>query len=459
MKLIAENWKDSFKWDFGAYPFFTSVYLKNGLLKTKNKYYVSWNDFIGCFDNGHLLAYKPKKGLLKIGEKVIEESFRGKNDFLKEIDKIQNKINEEIIFCLDKKNTNDFKNFDKWWPKIQKAYSNASIMFDFDYTFDIFLNELKIKSPKDYKILNEFIINDKLSFIDEADKFLLELDNKNQSKFDKIYKDFIKKFSWFQNSYRGIYKIDKKWLNNYLKKIKNEVSKNNTRVNEIDEELPEKYKIIIQIANKITILRDDRKKLLLIAADLMERWLKYICKKNSWKFNEMRWLTVDEILEILQKNNNNLLYKAKQYYKNKKRIGLMTYSGYDDVGIEFWHKILKFYEVKKDISEIHGVTASKGWCKGIAKIILDPRKESYKFEKGDILVTSMTRPEFLFLAKNAKALVTDEGGISCHAAIVAREMKIPCIIGTKIATKILKDGDLVEVDANKGVVKIIKKAN
>ena len=61
----------------------------------------------------------------------------------------------------------------------------------------------------------------------------------------------------------------------------------------------------------------------------------------------------------------------------------MTYSGYDDVGIEFWHKILKFYEVKKDISEIHGVTASKGWCKGVAKIILDPRKESYKFEKGD----------------------------------------------------------------------------
>jgi pyruvate,water dikinase len=52
--------------------------------------------------------------------------------------------------------------------------------------------------------------------------------------------------------------------------------------------------------------------------------------------------------------------------------------------------------------------------------------------------------------------VTDEGGVTCHAAIVAREMKKPCIIGTKIATKVLKDGDLVEVDANKGVVKILK---
>jgi len=54
--------------------------------------------------------------------------------------------------------------------------------------------------------------------------------------------------------------------------------------------------------------------------------------------------------------------------------------------------------------------------------------------------------------------VTDEGGITCHAAIISRELKKPCIIGTKIATKVLKDGDLVEVDADKGIVKILKKA-
>jgi len=55
--------------------------------------------------------------------------------------------------------------------------------------------------------------------------------------------------------------------------------------------------------------------------------------------------------------------------------------------------------------------------------------------------------------KKAVAFVTDEGGITCHAAIISREMKKPCIIGTKIATRALKDGDLVEVDANKGVVR------
>ena len=57
--------------------------------------------------------------------------------------------------------------------------------------------------------------------------------------------------------------------------------------------------------------------------------------------------------------------------------------------------------------------------------------------------------------KRAKAFVTDEGGIVSHAAIVARELKIPCIVGTKTATKILKDEDIIEVDADRGIVKIV----
>lgn len=58
--------------------------------------------------------------------------------------------------------------------------------------------------------------------------------------------------------------------------------------------------------------------------------------------------------------------------------------------------------------------------------------------------------------KKAAAFVTDEGGMLCHAAIVARELKKPCIIGTKFATQILRDGDLVEVDANRGIITILK---
>jgi len=68
----------------------------------------------------------------------------------------------------------------------------------------------------------------------------------------------------------------------------------------------------------------------------------------------------------------------------------------------------------------------------------------------------MTSPEFLPAMKKAKAIITDEGGVTCHAAIVSRELNIPCVIGTKVATKSLKDGDLVEVDTHQGIIRKIK---
>ncbi|MDD5489094.1 MAG: PEP-utilizing enzyme [Candidatus Moranbacteria bacterium] len=105
---------------------------------------------------------------------------------------------------------------------------------------------------------------------------------------------------------------------------------------------------------------------------------------------------------------------------------------------------------------ISGQTAYSGRAIGKVKI-LEHEKDVAKIRKGDILVTFATTPDFLPAMIKASGFVTDQGGITSHAAITARELKKPCIIGTKIATKVLKDGDLVEVDADKGVVKIIKK--
>jgi len=113
------------------------------------------------------------------------------------------------------------------------------------------------------------------------------------------------------------------------------------------------------------------------------------------------------------------------------------------------------FKTAAPVETLKGQIANKGKVKGIVRIVLDPHDDK-GFQKGDILVTSMTRPEFLHLMKKAGAVVTNEGGITCHAAIISRELSIPCVIGTKIATHALKDGDMVEVDADKGIVRIIK---
>jgi len=113
----------------------------------------------------------------------------------------------------------------------------------------------------------------------------------------------------------------------------------------------------------------------------------------------------------------------------------------------------EFYDVKEEMKEIKGFPAYVGFVKGeVFNISESKRPASKKY----ILVAPSTHPKDIKLIKDSMAIVADEGGILSHAAIISRELKIPCIIGTKIATKVLKDGDLVEVDADKGTVRIIK---
>ncbi len=117
--------------------------------------------------------------------------------------------------------------------------------------------------------------------------------------------------------------------------------------------------------------------------------------------------------------------------------------------------------IKRGINQITGQVAMTGRATGKVHVILHNKrnilKEVSRFKGEEILVTEMTRPDTILACKKAVAIITDEGGITSHAAIISRELKIPCVIGTKIATQILKNGDLIEVDANHGIVNILKK--
>lgn len=119
---------------------------------------------------------------------------------------------------------------------------------------------------------------------------------------------------------------------------------------------------------------------------------------------------------------------------------------------------MQLVEVSAKTKEtLRGSVAFPGTARGTVTIVRTSA-DAVRVRRGSILVSPMTYPTFLSAMHRAAAYVTDEGGMLCHAAIVARELKKPCIIGAKIATKALKDGDLVEVDAEKGVVRILKKA-
>ncbi|HRZ30288.1 MAG TPA: PEP-utilizing enzyme, partial [Candidatus Paceibacterota bacterium] len=146
--------------------------------------------------------------------------------------------------------------------------------------------------------------------------------------------------------------------------------------------------------------------------------------------------------------------KGFVFYKNKIFTGNLA-DNLERLGIVLEDKesvISGRAEMTEDT--IKGQVANRGWVKGIVKIVSSTSDLS-KVKEGDVLVAAMTMPKYLPAMNKAVAFVTDEGGLTSHAAIMSREMNKPCIIGTKVATQVLKDGEMVEVDADNGIVKII----
>jgi phosphoenolpyruvate synthase/pyruvate phosphate dikinase len=165
-------------------------------------------------------------------------------------------------------------------------------------------------------------------------------------------------------------------------------------------------------------------------------------------------LTIKEIktektpsIEELQKRDIGFFYTDNNIFVGESKEN-----------IENKYSIILNEETAKDrILEITGNMANPGKVTGRVRKVMG-HQDIPLIKDGEILVSPMTMPDFVVAMEKASAFVTDEGGILCHAAIVAREMKKPCIVGTSIATQVLEDGDMVEVNADRGVIKIIKKS-
>ncbi len=161
----------------------------------------------------------------------------------------------------------------------------------------------------------------------------------------------------------------------------------------------------------------------------------------------IKFLFIEEVfqnkmpsLDLIQKRKNGYIF-----FDNKLEL-------VDNIPLWLERKNIVI-KSQQDGKIIKGSVAYSG--KKTGKVCQIYTKEDFKkFEKGDILVTTMTTPKFTPILKLAGAIVTDEGGITCHAAIIARELKIPCIIGCKNATEILKNDMIVEVNANEGIINI-----
>jgi len=312
-----------------------------------------------------------------------------------------------------------------------------------------------------------------LSFINEAEIELLQIakavkrgENKN-----KLLKEYQKKYFWIRNNYIDANILTFNHFANELKKILSQKTNIDKKINNIKNtptrsrllkdklivelKISKELKFLLKTSEDFTYWQDERKRGTFWIAHYTYLILKEICRRTGITPEEIKYLSPREVSEIFKnKVNRKLLQqriKACVFYWDLNGHEAVVGKDYKNV----MHEILGNKKLS-DVDDFRGLTACMGKARGQVRIVHSAR-EVNKVEQGDILVAVMTRPDYVPAMKKAAAIITDEGGLTCHAAIISRELNIPCIIGTKIATKVLKDGMEVEVNANHSWVKIIKK--
>ena len=217
-----------------------------------------------------------------------------------------------------------------------------------------------------------------------------------------------------------------------------------------DLDMDEKHRSIFTIAQQLVHGKEYRKEAMFRYYYILHKLFDVLSKKINIPVESLRFIFPKELKNISFDDNLRRELRQRQIY--------VVNHTFEDKSLILSGKKAREYtaqcnieEDDLDSSELRGMTAFPGFAEGKAKII-NRKEDLEKIKEGEILISIATNPDLLPGMRRAAAIVTDIGGITCHAAIVSRELKIPCIVGTKKATKIIKDGDYITVDATKGEI-------
>jgi len=421
-------------------------------------------------------------------------------------EKEYNELKKIMVECL-KKNKEDIKKLTKdWMDSSDKLieYTKGTSNINFKSMGDKKLIELLKASIKKFKKTTAYIFMadtlgryyenwlDKILFAKLKDKNkeahykqILTTCTKNTNlykahkklldiihKVGKLTIEEIKKSEMASNDLLG-YTNEFRWLGydtgigrdftmeDTLKKVEGLLSKGQIKevANNHDEYLKiikglglkEEEKEHLQIMDNLIYARAYRGEANSIAGMYLRPLLEELAVRCNTDYESIIYLTFNEIVVAIENKSvdHGIVQKRKEAFGLLMLNGKISIYASDEVNkLEDNHKL-------EGINEVKGMIANRGKVKGTARIIIRSN-EFYKVLKGDILITKMTTPEFMVVLEKCVGIVTDIGGITSHASIVSRELGIPAVIGTEIATKIFKDGDLIELDADRGVVRKLK---
>lgn len=304
-------------------------------------------------------------------------------------------------------------------------------------------------------------------WIDNQTELIRFLENGNESY--NLIKKVIDDYGWvnYQFFYGEPYTV-----NDILEKILNVIQEEDPNkkskgiegylksLQEISGYINKKFKKdietqqLIKVLKKISYIRQKKYENFSYSGFLIRPLFDEIANRFHISYRDLMFLRLDELKKYLRNsiNKNNLKQKIRNKYPSgyimTMENGLISVSPYSITENEN-------YKISKNNKIIHGTPASIGISSGKASVVIT-KEDFNKVEHGSILVTIAATPDYIVIYDKIAGIVTDIGGVTSHSAIVARELGIPCVSNTKIATKSIKDGELILIDGEKGIVKKIR---
>ena len=279
--------------------------------------------------------------------------------------------------------------------------------------------------------------------------------NKEEWLKEEKLQELTEKYSWLSCMDLQQEPWDKEDMKNFVQELKLTKEIETISLSKVVEDLQlnEEEEKLVFIINRLSFIKDQRDDYRREAVFYSRKLYNKIAQEFDVSFDNLIYMTKDEILDLIdngKKVDSSILEKRRKGFliiqdENK----LDCFIGEESVAKM---KELGLPEKQEYSGEVKGICGAKGIVSGKA-VIVEKLEDLHKVKQGDIMIAITTHPDFVPAMSRAGAIVTDEGGMTCHAAIVSREMGTPCIVGTKIATKTFKDGDILEVDADNGVIK------
>lgn len=480
MKININPKNDLFKWG----PIDAKILYLNFFTEAFALYspeFVSWPDCLGFYFREKSIYILDQEALIESGKKNFNRFVLNDKKFKRYYRQWQNQLKQYLAFqkkitprSLKSLSQRDFYLVYKKWEKYYLEFWRVGFLPEIsNWGGEVILREKleEVATSKNFTFLYERLsAPDKLSFYQKANLDLLKIyPYLGKKEFASKIKKYLDKYFWILNSYHHTQILDEKYFLAELKDIpsksvKSKIIELENYGNKVKKEknfLINKYKIskeIVKISNRLAFCvwwQDLRKYYIFLANHYIDLFLYESAERFSVSPRDLPFYTIND-LDLLLKGGKKIsdseILKRSNFFMSlySENLNKSVYISGNKAKAIF--KKYQNITVNKKQEKITGVVVSGGKNLIGRVSVVKTAREVGKMRKGNILVTSMTSPEFIVGIKKAKALITDEGGMTCHAAIVSRELNIPCIVGAKVATQLLKSGDRVKVDCDRGFV-------